>query len=142
MSIEWDLETTPIAVRTNSVPGSDDVVNVEFSARGEYAGGVRIHFSSTPQYYLLYCTSFKTVLVNLPSANDKVWRITLTRTAGVRLVIHCNLVEVVNILNPHSTFCDRASAWDSSTIWNRDVTTIRFNSDTASDYYGPQPGDY
>ncbi|XP_063686031.1 sushi, von Willebrand factor type A, EGF and pentraxin domain-containing protein 1-like [Bolinopsis microptera] len=138
VEIEWDLESTPLEVKTNSVLGSDDQVAVWlYSAGGEFAGAVGLWFFSTPQCWVSWCGTFWINLpVNPPSPTDKVWRITLTRTAGVRLVIHCNEVEVLNILLSQST----CSGSDWSTYWNRDVTKIKFWSvDTASDYYGPQP---
>ena len=139
VKIEWDLESTPLMVRTNSVLGSDERVTVFFySVEGEPAGGVYLDFKSTLQYFLEWCFTVWTNLpVTLPSAADKVWRITLTRTASVRLVIHCNDVEVLNILLLST--CS-SSTW--STYWSRDVTKIEFrSSDKASDYYRPQPGD-
>ena len=139
VELEWNLESTPLEIRTNSVLGSDDRVDVYFySAEGESAGGVLLRFTSTLQYYLAWCTYWTNLPVTPPSATDKVWRITLTRTAGIRLVIHCNDVEVLNTLLSEAT-CSR-SGW--STYWNRDVTKIKFCfPDTASDYYRPQPGD-
>ena len=138
--IEWDLESKPLEIMTNSVLGSDDMVAVLFySAKGQDAGKVVLYFTSTLQYFLTYCSTSDTYLpVTPPSATDKVWRITLTRTAGVRLVIHCNEVEVLNTLLSQAT-CSHSS-W--STYWNRDVTKIMFYYfETASDYYRPQPGD-
>ena len=138
VELEWDLESTPLEIRTNSVLGSNDMVNVYFySAKGEYAGAVSLRFTYTLQYDLGWCRSWTTLPVTPPSATDKVWRISLTRTAGVRLVIHCNDVEVLNTLLSQAT-CSY-SGW--STYWNRDVTKIMFlPSDKASDYYRPQPG--
>ena len=138
--IEWDIESTPLEIRTNSVLGSDDKVWVRFySAGGEDAGRIRLYFTSTLKYWLTYCTtSYTNLPVTPPSATDKVWRITLTRTAGVRVVIHCNDVEVLNTLVSEAT-CS-GSGWN--TYWSKDVTKIKFYSgDTASDYYGTQPGD-
>ena len=136
VKIEWDLESTPLEVRTKSVLGSDDRVHVYFLYAGgnyDYAGEVHLRFTSTLQIYLNWCNPFWANLpVTPPSANDKVWRITLTKTAGVRLVIHCNGVEVLNILISQAT-CSY-SGW--STYWNRDVKKIQFySSDRASDYY-------
>ena len=135
--IEWDLESIPLGIRTNSVLGNNDMVDVLFySAEGELAGRVLLRFTSTLQYLLDMCSTWTNLPVTPPSATDKVWRITLTRTAGVRLVIHCNDVEVLNTLLSEAT-CSY-SRW--STIWNRDVTKIIFSSsDTASDY-NRQPG--
>ena len=126
--IEWDLESTPLEFRTNSVLGSADKVHVTFyNAAGQYAGRVQLDFISTPRYYIYLCTKIWTNLpVTLPSAADKVWRI--TKTADVRLVIHCNEVEVVNILISQETCL-------YSSYWYRDVSKVRFEIDTASDYY-------
>ena len=139
VKIKRDLESTPLEIRTNSVLGSNDRVEVTLnSAGGESAGRVSLRFTSTLQYDLVWCLSWTNLPVTPPSATDKVWRITLTRTAGVRLVIHCNDVEVLNTLLSQATCID--SRW--ITYWNRDVTKIMFRlSDTASDYYRPQPGD-
>ncbi|XP_063676896.1 uncharacterized protein LOC134813141 [Bolinopsis microptera] len=139
VEIEWDLESTPLEIKTNCVLGSDDIVVVHLnSAGGEYTGVVYLWFTSTPRYLLNWCTAWTNLPVEPPSPTDKVWRITLTRTAGVRLVIHCNEVEVINILFSGTTCID--NSW--STFWSRDVAKISFHSsDTASDYYGTQPGD-
>ena len=131
VTIEWDLESTPLEVRTDSVLGSDDMMWVEFHSAAGHAGRVYLYFKSTLDFALDSCRPRRNLPVTAPSANDKVWRITLTKTAAVRLVIHCNEVEVLNILL--SDACS-VSAW--STYWNNDVNKIFFyNADTASDYY-------
>ena len=139
MEIEWDLESTPLEIRTSNVLGSEDVVFVAlYSDNGHgVAGQIYLRFfTSTLQYYIHLCLKdYANFPVNPPSANDKVWRITLTKTADVRLVIHCNEVEVLNTLISQATCID--SSW--STYWNRDVTTIKLISDTAN-YYRAQPG--
>ena len=130
--IEWDLESTPLEVKTNSVLGSKNEVYVTFfSAGGEHAGQVQLYFTTTLKYLPSWCINWTNLPVTTPSAADKVWRITLTKTAGVRLVIHCNDVEVLNKLFSEGCTDNR---W--STYWNRDVTKIQFyHSDSASDYY-------
>ena len=130
-----DLETTPLEIKTNSELGSRDRVSVDFySSQGTRRGGVGIYLDSTPQYYLPYCISWTNFPSYLPSAVDKVWRISLTRTAGIRLQIHCNNVEVLNFLMSDKTCI--YSYW--SKYWTRDVEMIRFSEhDTASDYYRP-----
>ena len=131
VKIEWDLESTPLEVRTDSVLGSDDMMWVEFHSAAGHAGRVYLYFKSTLEYALDSCKPRTNFPVTPTSTTDKVWRITLTRTAGVRLVIHCNEVEVLNTLL--SSTCS-VSAW--STYWNNDVNKIFFYSvDTASDYY-------
>ena len=135
---EWDLESTPLEIKTDSVLGSTDKVAVVLLSGNAYTGVIYLFFTSPQQYHLSWCTVGNYNLhVNPPSDNEKIWRISLTRTAGVRLVIHCNEVEVLNTLL--SQEC-RYTFW--STVWNRDVKKISFrSSDTASDYYRTQPGD-
>ena len=137
---EWDLESTPLEIKTDSVMGSSDKVAVVLLSGNAYTGVVYLFFTSPQQYHLSWCTAGNYKFhVNPPSDNDKIWRISLTRTAGVRLVIHCNEVEVLNTLLSQATCSD--SEW--STYWSRDVTKIKFtSSDKASDYYRPQPGDF
>ena len=132
---EIDLETTPLEIKTDSTIGSEDYVRVNFYTSGrDYVGYFQIRFSSTPQYYIYFCTSFSTNFpVSLPTEVEKVWRITLNRNSGIRFLIHCNNVEVLNILMSSFTCSD--SRW--STFWSKTVGRIRFHttSDTASDFY-------
>jgi len=130
--IEWDLASTPLEIKTNSLLSGDSVDVYFLSAGGESAGRVQLYFNSPLQYWLGWCTeSWTNLPVTPPSANDKVWRFTLTKTASVRLVIHCNEEEVLNKLFSEATCWN--SAW--SMYWNRDMTKIKFFSDSASDYY-------
>ena len=97
-------------------------------------GRLWIYFSSTPLYYIDNCKSpYNNFLVSLPTEVEKVWRITLNRNSGIRLLIHCNNVEVLNILM--STDTCSYSSW--STYWSRTVGKIWFHTgdDTASDFY-------
>ena len=137
--IDFNLEQYSLALKTDSTLGSNDEVNVYLrDSQGYIAGGLTLQFYSTPQYWISFCS---TVLINfptnLPSDSDKVWRVTLTRTSGIRLVIHCNEEEVVNYLLSDLT-CGKSN-W--SAYWSREVAKIKFHSwDTASDYYQLQPG--
>ena len=130
---EIDLETTPLEIKTDS----GDQVYVQFFTSGrDYVGYVQIRFPSTPKYYIYNCMSslsYTNFPVSLPTEVEKVWRITLNRNSGIRLLIHCNNVEVLNFLMSSSTCSD--SRW--STYWSRTVGKFWFNPhyDTASDYY-------
>ena len=105
-----------------------------YKTQSKYAAGFEIYFTSTTKYRLEYCNYSRTNFPsNLPSEVEKIWRITLDRTAGIRLKIHCNGVEVLNILISDNT----CSYSDWRKYWSRDVEKIDFypSSDTASDYY-------
>ena len=106
-----------------------------YNSQGHSAGVVSIHFYSPALYYLSWCTPSHTNFPStLPTAVDKVWRISLNKTAGIRLKIHCSNVEALNFLLSNET-CDK-SYWRM--MWTRDVEKIAFSdSDSASDYYRP-----
>ena len=97
------------------------------------AGRVVVRFNDIVQYRLYNCySSYANFPTTLPAAKDKVWRITITRTSGIRLVIHCNEEEVLNILMSNLT-CSKKN-WSQD--WSQDVAWILFSSsDDASDYY-------
>ena len=134
--INYDLENSPLQIKTDSVVGSNDKVSVSFYKIRTIAGGVSLFFTSPPQYQLTKCsrdaTNFPTPL---PSETDKIWTITLSKTSGIRLMIHCNNKEVLNVVLSDNT-CT-SSHW--STTWNTDVEEMYFipERDTASDYYRP-----
>ena len=134
--IDLNLVEYSLNIKTDSTLGSNDKVDVQlYTSQGDAVGILYLWFSSTPQYQIGFCSSGRTnFLTDLPPDNNKVWRVTLTRTSGIRLVIHCNEVEVLNILMSDST-CG-SSSW--SKYWSGDVAKILFYLDTASDYYQPQ----
>ena len=104
-----------------------------FSSAELDAGRVVVRFNDIVQYRLYNCySSYTDFPTTLPAAQEKVWRITLTRTSGIKLVIHCNEMEVLNILISDST-CSKKN-WSQD--WSQDVALILFfSSDDASDYY-------
>ena len=138
VNINYDLENSPLQIRTKSEIGSNEKVRVFFyNAQDEPAGGVILIFSSPPQYKLGWCSTSYNFPTTLPSGTDKVWTITLTRSSGVTpsVVIHCNNKEVLNVVLSDSE-CYSISNWRD--YWSRNVEKIKFDSyDTASDYYRP-----
>ena len=141
VDIDFNLEQYSLEIKTDSALGSDDKVDVYlYTSQGDWVGSLYLHFISTPQHWIGACNSDYTILpTTLPSDKDKIWRVTLTRTSGIRqLVVHCNGVEVLNTLMSGTT-CDNRQ-W--SDYWSGEVAKIKFTaSDTASDFYKPvKPG--
>ena len=122
--------------------GSYENVYLYFKdAQDDWAGGVQIYFSSPPRYYLVYCSPYINFPTTLPSATEKIWRITLEKRAGIRVKIHCNGVEVANVLLSDQVCYGSYWSYYWSSYWNRDVTQLYFSSiDRASDYYRPYTG--
>ena len=132
--ISVDLENSPLLVKTDSADGSrNDLTVWLFAAEREEVVEVNIFFSLPPQYFLTGCSrGRKDFPEEVPSERIKVWRITFTRTSGIRIVIHCNNVKVLDMLLSDST-CGNTS-WDTDSV--NEVKKIWFSSiDTASDFY-------
>ena len=138
--IDYDINTTPLEIRSDSELGSGDQVLVYFyTSRRDYAGGVWFRLTSPPQYYIYFCNYFTNFPTDLPTARVKVWRITVIRSSGKSgLQILCNGEEVLNTVLSYSV-CT-SSSWN--TYWNKDIAKIEFLSfDSMSDYYRPyRPG--
>ena len=88
--------------------GSDDKVHVLFdNADGAYAGGFVIIFETPPLFGVEYCGQWIKHL-SLPSKTEKVWRITQTTNSGIiGITLHCNNVEVANIVISETCTDDR-----------------------------------
>ena len=133
---EYDLENSPLQIRTDSVIGSDERVSLQLlTSQEKYAGGINIRFSSPPIYWLGYCLHQTNFPSDLPSETDKVWQITFSRSSGaIRVTILCNDKEIVNMVLSDTT-CTR-SEWSTKWDINKTVAIILFQEiDTASDYY-------
>ena len=135
VTINYDLENSPLQIRTDSVVGSNEKVAVRFmNAQGTMIGNVQLSFSTTLTYSFSHCSNSQSNFpTSLPTETDKIWKITLTRTSGIRIVIHCNNKEVLNVVLSDNTCID--SEWRD--YWSRDVDKIYFlpSYDKASDYY-------
>ena len=135
-----DLKTTPLEIKTNSTREDYHKVDLYFYTKEGYnAGGLQIFFNARPGFFLNFCSvNLPPFPTSLPTTTDKIWKISLTRTSGIRFQMHCNKVEVANVLLSDAT-CDWSSNWRH--IWGRDVQKIKFaKGDTASDYYRILPG--
>ena len=125
-------------IKTDSEDGSGEIVRVGLrgkKGRTDSAGNFVFQLTSPPKYGIGHCivTSGINFPTNLPTEISKIWRITLSRTSGNKLlVVHCNGVEVLNFEISETSCAD--TRW--STSWNKDVAKIYFHpDDTASDQY-------
>ena len=131
--IEFDLEKCSLEIKTKSMLGNRNMVDVWFySSQEDLAGGISFDYPSFdfhfwPLYYILRCKSWTDFPTILPSAMDKVWKITLTRTSGIRIVVDCNDKEVLNIPTSDLTCID--------STWIKEGAKIQFSlSDKSSEY--------
>nr|AFK75451.1 putative secretory peptide-41 [Pleurobrachia bachei] len=133
VKIPWDLEATPLQIKTNSTLGSGDRIDLRlFNNKDSYLGYLIVMFSSPMQYGMYYCTLDWTDLpVQPPVEVDKIWKITKTETT---LIVTCNDVEVLNYL-----FADSSKSDCVTTLGGDVVEKIQFprydTAITASDFY-------
>ena len=140
MTINHDLESTPLKIKTNTdiLNGDEESIRVFFYDSSEsVAGHVIIDIRQTTYYKMKHCmTTWGTINWDTDTEIDKVW--TITKESGPRIKIHCN-GELITDLEMSETTCDDTT-W--SLIWDKDVSKMRFSkSDLASDFYfGPAAG--
>ena len=118
--IPFDLESTPLQIKTDSTTGSDDEINVLlYEAGTKIIAGFYVKFSQTMQYSIRYCSSiaWTDLPTQPPDDVDKIWTFTKTSTA---FIISCNGVEVLNYV-----FSDSSNS-DCVPNWSRDVEKIGF----------------
>ena len=131
-NIDFDIESTPLQIQTDSVLGSGDVMRVRFvDVSIDNSIGVRITFSDPPTYGVADCetgTSF-----NLP--DKEMYRIWTFKKLDGTLQLLCNGLEVFNF-----NYTDSTTNGDCSDNWPDNFSHIKFASgpgvsDTASDIY-------
>ena len=133
MMVDLEMELVSVEIRTNSILGSKELLALDLrNAQNEPAGGYRVEFATKPLFQLLYCTHGLVFPMNLPTATDKIWRMTLHRGEGIRVLVHCNRELVLNV-KLSDQVCNIPN-WRNS--WSTSVTGIIFPAfDTASNYY-------
>ncbi|KAL5248405.1 hypothetical protein ACHWQZ_G017548 [Mnemiopsis leidyi] len=137
VDLKIDLQTTPLEIKTNvttSTSEGSSVIVIFYTSQRKSAGGITIQLTSPPKYMIRSCTSYIDFPTVLPTAGEKVWRITKTNGTDIRLQIRCNGLEMVNVIPSNSTCSD--GGW--SEIWRKDIEIFRFSfKDTASEFYRP-----
>ena len=124
---EIDLMTTPLEIKTDSAVGSNDLMYVRLlDAETKTAMIVQIRFEEPIQHQLMHCMASKQPLSNVPTKQDKVWKIIRTLD---RVKIECNGVVVTDF--------NIASCTDSlKGVYKRIVAKVSFaDSDKASDFF-------
>ena len=136
--IEYDLETIPLRIKTNSTRLSNDTLMVNFyDELGDLSGYFAVSFRTTLKYKIGNCGDYKLFPVSPPVAKDRVWNITKTEKPGLKVV--CNDVTVLDVALSDGVCTEFTGNW--STLWTKKVTQIEFPStDTASDKYYVKPG--
>ena len=135
--VNYDLENSPLEIKTDSAVGSNQYVRVFFyQSSGSPIGGIGIKLSTTPRYYFYKCHNWVSIPTNIPIDKNWIWRITIT-SDPLGIVIHCNDKEIPNMKLSDTTCTEKN--WRS--YWGQEIKKIKFsNQDTASDFYYHLPG--
>ena len=109
--INYDLETSPLELKTNSKLGSNRRLEIRFLSSPESpSGGLRVDLTSPPFYTIIQCTNKKEDLTILsetcPTVGDSdIWRITLNRYSAseisdtrLGITVHCNDREMMEVV--------------------------------------------
>ena len=124
---EIDLMTTPLEIKTDSAVGSNDLMYVRLlDAETKTAMIVQIRFEEPIKYQLMHCMASKQPLSNVPTEQDKVWKIIRTLD---RVKIECNGVMVTD-------FNIDSCTEGLKGVYKRIVAKVSFaDSDKASDFF-------
>ena len=134
-----DLKTSDptLEIKTDSLIGSDDVMDLRFyTSQQEVAGGIKIFFKTTPLIHLHWCTNFRGINfdTSLPPDLNKVWRI--LQISGIRVKIYCNEVEVLD----YTLSDNNCPGGDWKNVWKGDVRKMAFSWGSAADFFRPYGG--
>ena len=131
-NIDFDLESHPLQVQTDSVFGNGDLLWVRFVKLNFDDGpGINIKFNDPPTYTIGWCSNITNDKFTLPGADKhKIW--TISKQNG-KLQLNGNGVELFD-------FNFKESELDCRTKWAWDFAYIKFMSkdsstDTASDMF-------
>ena len=136
--IDYDIESNPLQVFTDSAVGSDERMWVRFRGTADSDGaGITVTFTDPPSYEIGHCHAGPTE-ITLPHGIERIWTISKSRTS---LILHCNGVEISNYEFSESEMTDCANIWSPQTEDAFQFGINRWNvQDTASDFYRSYPG--
>ena len=137
IKIPFDLESTPLQIKTNSAANSGDQIYVRtYTGDVSYIGDVAVQFTSPVTYFIAKCIVWSNSLPELPvqppDEVEKIWTIGKTAT---NLSIECNGVEVLNYQFSDSSDTRCVPRWGGDVV----EKILFLNYDTASDSYRAKP---
>ena len=134
--IEFDIESTPLQVFTNSEIGSGDVMWVQFANIQETGiVGFVVKFDSNPFYSIGQCLENVRIPLNqLGTDKDRIW--TIEKDSNTRVKLYCNGAEIADIDTQAS---DKPKCGQ---FWAVDFAGIRFIAGTHDDHLKDTASDF
>ena len=118
-----NLETTPLELKTGSMEESWDKIVLHFyTVQEDQAGEIEISISTNPQYKLNFCGFWTKFPNGVTTGVENIWRFSFIRTSEseTRVEVHCNDVEVLNIVLSDETCSERVWRY----YWDKDVAKV------------------
>ena len=134
--IQFDINSNPLQVFTNSEIGSVDLMWTRFITHSGKGTGLSVLFESIPSYYIGSCGSER---INIPlnklgTDNHRVWTIKRENSA---VKLFCNGVDIFHYDTKTSNekSCEDAWSLDFAVLKFPNNTASNGNEDNASDSY-------
>ena len=135
--IEFDLESTPLQVFTDSEIGSEDSVWIQFANTNKAAVvGFVVKFNSNPYYSIGYCVANVQIPFNkLGADKNRIW--TIEKDSNTRVKLYCNGAQIADIDTQASMSAECRQLWavDFAGMRFIDGTDNDKDKDTASDFF-------
>ena len=118
--IKHNLDAAPFLIKTDSSIRTGTTLVVWFYRRYSDAlpSGIQIEMNSARHIKILKC---RNALINfdteLPNDDIKIWRI--TKTQDLRLIIHCNEMEMLNIQLSETLCTNFKNNWQKFWGWGK-----------------------
>ena len=129
--IEYDLEANPIEFKVVREAVQDIPLITFRDAKGYSAGALIVYYKEKRLYSrLVECqNSEQPFPSNVPKQNVDIFRITKILHPEIRIKLHCNNVEVFDVI-----MSENCVVSDWSKFWGSDVASVKFNSDAVEAY--------
>ena len=132
-------DSAPLEVKTDSLAGSNNLLSLGLysnPSRESKLGEVAIKFEKTVKYFDSWCSnSWKDLPNFLSNTKENIWRFTLTTSTNESRIHSYHQKKIIPLME--KTACDHKGKMKP--YWNRIVTHIAFNLDTASNYFRKLP---
>ena len=131
-AIDFQLQSTPLQIHTNSEIGSGDLIWAQFYDSDDTSRGLTVSFVSPPNYDMGYCKGDTEIpLSKLGTNKNRIWTIEKENT---KIKVACNGILIFEY-DPQLS-----SDQECREKWAQDTSSLKFGStssetDTASDFY-------
>ena len=135
IDILYDLENSPLMIKTDSAIGSGKQVIVKFyPSEAQQTGGIIIQLKTNPEYYLHKCReSYEYFPTDPPADDNRIWKITkILDPLGI--TVHNNDVKILDFRFSDTT-CTRwyKNRWKS--YWGTKMKRMKYSGNSESNFY-------